>query len=106
MIITIGGRQYTAKADFAAIMDAEESEGIRLEEFGKKGTTEFLIWLYYFVKRGEKVEGRELELSRVEFCGTIGMGEIADLAAAMETLMHLGAKEEKATAAGRAKKKG
>lgn len=106
MKLIIGGRQYTAKADFAAIMDAEECEGIRLESFGQKGTTEFLIWLYYFVKRGEKIEGREMELSRVEFCGTIGMDEIGDLATAMETLMHLGAKEEKATTAGRAKKKG
>lgn len=105
MIITIGGRQYTAKADFAAIMDAEQSEGIRLEKFGQNGTTEFLIWLYYFVKRGEKVEGRELELSREDFCGTIGMGEIEDLARAMETLMHLGAKEENAKA-GTGKKKG
>ena len=87
MTITILGKTYEARADFAAIMDAEEAEGLRLEEFGSKGTTDFLKWLYYFIKRGEELAGRQLEMSRREFCGMIQIKDVEHLADSIQQMM-------------------
>lgn len=95
MQITILGKTYEARADFAAIMDAEEAEGLRLEEFGSKGTTDFLKWLYYFIKRGEELAGRKLEMSRREFCGMLEIKDVEHLAGAIELMMTAGDPAEK-----------
>lgn len=103
MEIELSGKTYEARADFAAIMDAEEAEGLKLEEFGKNGSSEILKWLYYFVKRGEELAGRSLEMSRREFCGMLGLHDVEGLAKNLEALMASGSAGEKQPAG---KKKG
>lgn len=90
MEIELKGRKYEARADFAAIMDAEESEGLRLEDFGQGGTTEFLKWLFYFIRRGEEYVGRKFEMTLREFSGMLEMSDVDELATAIGRMMSTG----------------